>query len=55
MDFSSLTDAERTLLDLKLAAAEARTEHEIALAELSLMVAGVPPPGAPILSNTSHP
>jgi outer membrane protein, heavy metal efflux system len=55
MDFSSLTDAERMLLDLKLAAAEARTEHEIALAELSIMVAGVPPPGAPILSNASQP
>ncbi len=55
MDFSSLMDAERALLDLKLAAAEARTEHEIALAELSIMVAGVPPPGAPILSSTAHP
>ncbi len=52
MDFSSLTDAERMLLNLQLAAAEASTEHEIALAELSIMVAGVPPPGAPILSNT---
>jgi outer membrane protein TolC len=54
MDFSSLTEAERMLLDLKLAAAEARTERGIALAELSLMVAGVPPPGAPILSNNPH-
>ena len=43
MDFSVMTDAERTLLDLQLEAAEARTEHEIALAELSLMIAGVPP------------
>jgi len=55
MDFSSLTDVERTLLDLQLEAAKARTEREIALAELSLMVAGLPPPGAPILSNTSLP
>lgn len=55
MDFSNLTDAERMLLDLKLAAAEARTEREIALAELSIMVAGVPPPGAPLLSNTPQP
>src|SRR5208283_520990 len=55
MDFFSLTDAERMLLDLKLAAAEARTEREIVLAELSIMVAGVPPPGAPILSNSDHP
>jgi len=55
MDFSSLTDTERMLLDLNLAAAEARTDREIALAELSLMVAGVSPPGAPILSNPHHP
>ena len=55
MDFSSLTDAERTLLDLNLAAAEARTDHEIALAELSIMVAGLPPVKAPLLSNASHP
>jgi outer membrane protein TolC len=55
MDFSSLTDAERTLLDLQLEAAEARTDHEIALAELSLMVAGVPPANAPLLSNASQP
>jgi outer membrane protein, heavy metal efflux system len=51
MDFSSLTDAERTLLELQLAAAEARTDREIALADLSLMVAGVPPAGAPLLPN----
>jgi outer membrane protein TolC len=55
MDFSSLTDAERTVLDLQLEAAEGRTESEITLAELSIMVAGLPPSGAPILSNTSHP
>jgi cobalt-zinc-cadmium efflux system outer membrane protein len=55
MDFSSLTDAERALLDLQLEAAEARTEHEIALAELSLMVAGLPPAHAPLLSNTAQP
>ncbi len=51
MDFSGLTDAERTLLDLQLEAVEARTDREIALAELSLMVAGVPPANAPLLSN----
>lgn len=55
MDFSSLTDAERRLLDLRLDAAEARTEHQISLAELSLMVAGVPPPGAPILAENHWP
>jgi outer membrane protein TolC len=55
MDFSALTDAERALLELKLEAAEARTANEIALADLSLMVAGVPPANAPLLSNTTQP
>jgi outer membrane protein TolC len=55
LDFSGLTDAERTLLDLQLEVAETRTDHEIALAELSLMVAEVPPANAPFLSNTSQP
>lgn len=54
-DFSSLTDAERMLLTLQLAAVEARTEQAIALAELSLLAAGVPPSGAPILSGNRQP
>jgi outer membrane protein TolC len=54
MDFSALTDAERMLLDLRAEAVQTRTEHEIALAELSLIVAGVPPPGAPFLTNTNQ-
>jgi outer membrane protein, heavy metal efflux system len=52
-DFSALTDAERTVLDLQLEAAEARTDREIALADLSLMIAGVPPANAPLLPD--HP
>jgi outer membrane protein, heavy metal efflux system len=55
MDFSAMTDADRTVLDLQLEAAQARTDRELALAELSLMVAGVPPANAPILSNTAKP
>ena len=55
MDFSAMTDAERMLLDLQLEAVQARTDREMALAELSLMVAGVPPAKAPLLSNTTHP
>lgn len=51
MDFSAMTDAERMVLDLKLEAAEARTAREIALAELSLLVAGLPPANAPLLSD----
>jgi outer membrane protein TolC len=55
MDFSAMTDAERMLLDLQLEAVQARTDREIALAELSLMVAGVPPANAPLLSNAHQP
>lgn len=55
MNFSSLTDAEQSLVDLKLEAANARTAREITLADLSLMVAGVPPANAPLLSNNSQP
>lgn len=55
MDFSAMTDMERGLLDLKLEAAEARTAREIALADLSLMVAGVSPENAPLLTNNSQP
>ena len=51
MIFSSLTGAERALLDLQLAAAEARADHEIALADLSLLVVGIPPVNAPLLTN----
>jgi hypothetical protein len=42
-------------LDLQLEAVEARTDREIALAELSLMVAGVPPANAPLLLKTTQP
>ena len=53
MDFSAMTDAERMLLDLQLEAAETRTAREIALAELSIMVAGLPPANAPLLPDQS--
>ena len=55
IDFSAMTDAERAVLDLKLVAVQTRTEHEVALAELSLMVAGLPPAGSPLLSNGTQP
>jgi outer membrane protein, heavy metal efflux system len=55
MDFSTMTDAERAILDLKLEAAQARTDREIALAELSIMVAGLPPANAPLLSKYPPP
>ena len=51
IDFFNLIDAQRTLLDFELAEVEARTRREIILAELSLMIAGVPPEGAPVLTT----
>jgi outer membrane protein TolC len=54
-NFSAMTDAEQALLNLQLEAAEAQTDREIALADLSLAVAGLPPPNAPLLSKTAQP
>jgi outer membrane protein TolC len=48
-DFFNLIDAERTLLDFELSEIEARTQHELVLSELSLLIAGVPPANAPLL------
>jgi outer membrane protein TolC len=55
MDFSGLLAAERMLLDLQLQSAETRTQRDIALADLSIMVAGMPPPNAPLLSKAHQP
>lgn len=49
IDFFNLMDTQRTLLNFELAEVEARTRREIILAELSLLIAGVPPAGAPVL------
>lgn len=51
IDFFNLIDAERTLLNFQLSEVVARTRREIVLAELSLMIAGVPPTGAPVLAS----
>ena len=51
IEFFNLIDAERTLLNFQLSEVEARTRREIGLAELSLMIAGVPPTGAPVLAS----
>jgi outer membrane protein TolC len=53
IEFFDLIDAERTLLNFQLSEIEARTRREIVLAELSLMIAGVPPEGAPVLESLS--
>ena len=56
--FLDVIDAQRTLLEFELTAIEARTQRELALASLSLAIAGVPPSDAPILrggaSRTSN-
>ncbi|KAF0174453.1 MAG: outer membrane efflux protein [Limisphaerales bacterium] len=52
-DFINLIDAQRTLLDFRLTEVEARIQRELALAELSLVILGTPPVGAPILPARS--
>ncbi|MBX3732871.1 MAG: TolC family protein [Verrucomicrobiae bacterium] len=49
VDFLNLLDAERTLLGFQLSEVETRVQRELALAELSLLILGVPPAGAPVL------
>lgn len=50
IDFFDLSDTQRALLNFQLAEVDARLQRELALAELSLVIAGVPPPGAPWLA-----
>lgn len=45
IDFFNLIDAERTLLSFELDKVEVATQREVALAELSLIVQGMPPSG----------
>ncbi len=49
--FIDLLDAQRTWLGFLLAEVEARTQRELALAELSLLILGQPPTGAPVLNQ----
>ena len=48
-DFFNLLDAERSLLEFRLSEIDARTQRELTLSELSLIIAGVPPTNAPLL------
>ena len=50
IDFFNLMDAQRAWLKFQLQEVQERTRREIVLADLSLMIAGVPPAGAPILN-----
>ncbi len=54
-DFINLLDAERSLLEFQLAEVDARTRRELALAELSLLIVGIPPPAAPLLGAAQPP
>jgi len=49
--FLDVIDAQRTLLEFELKGIEARTQRELALASLSLAIAGIPPSGAPTLEE----
>ena len=51
--FIDLLDAQRTWLGFLLAEVEARTQRELALAELSLLILGQPPTGAPVLNPST--
>ncbi len=53
--FLDVVDAYRQVLAFDVALIEARTRRELALASLSLLIAGVPPPGAPVLAPESNP
>jgi outer membrane protein TolC len=46
IDFLNLTDSERTLIGFELDQVEASTQRELVLAELSLIVQGMPPASA---------
>src|SRR5438552_5140159 len=54
LDFLNLIDAERTLLGFELTEVEARIQRELALAELSLLILGQPPAGAPRLNLPAY-
>jgi outer membrane protein TolC len=53
VDFLNVIDAERTLLELQLDEIAMKTQRETAVAELSLVVAGIPPADAPLLTTSS--
>jgi outer membrane protein TolC len=54
IDFLNLVDAQRTLLNFEMSEAEAQTQQHIVLAELSLILAGRAPEGAPLLTPAPH-
>ena len=57
IDFFNLMDSERTLLNFELSDVDARTQREIVLSRLSLLIAGEPPAEMDLFSvgETNHP
>jgi outer membrane protein TolC len=51
IDFFNLMDTERTLLNFELSGVEARTQREIVLSRLSLLIAGEPPAGTSLFTG----
>jgi len=49
VDLTAVIDAERMLLEFQLSEVETRLQRELAVAELSLLILGVPPADAPLL------
>lgn len=52
-DFFNLIDAWKTLLGFEIADVEAATQRELLLNDLSLLIAGVAPAGAPFLNSVA--
>jgi len=53
IDFLNLSDTERTLLGFELDTVQAAIQREVVLAELSLIVQGMPPSGSPMGSRAN--
>ncbi|HEX4350774.1 MAG TPA: TolC family protein, partial [Verrucomicrobiae bacterium] len=51
INFFNLMDTERAWLNFQLQDVREHTRREVTLADLSLLIAGVPPPGAPVLTG----
>jgi len=54
VDFFNLIDAWKTQLDFELKLIEAKTQRELAIAELALLVAGDEPAGSPLTQTRSN-
>jgi outer membrane protein, heavy metal efflux system len=52
--FLDVVEASRSLLDFELRGIEAQTQRELSLAELGLLVAGIPPENSPLKTNESN-